>query len=101
MVTPVYSRFMSFSLPTQEMEIGLMYQALQSRKVDVISGFSTDGRIRAYDLRVLEDDLNYFPPYYAAPLVRQATLQRYPALRPVFELIADKVSAADYDADEL
>ncbi|MGB3778385.1 MAG: ABC transporter permease/substrate-binding protein [Tunicatimonas sp.] len=87
-------RTYGFSMPTQEMEIGLVYQALQSRRVDVISGFSTDGRIRAYNLRVLEDDLNYFPPYYAAPLVRQATLQRYPALRPVFDQIADKISAA-------
>ena len=92
---PGLQQVYGFSMPTQEMEIGLMYQALQSRKVDVISGFSTDGRIRAYDLRVLEDDLNYFPPYYAAPLVRQATLQRYPSLRPVFELIADKISAAE------
>ncbi len=39
---------------------------------------STDGRIDAYNLRVLEDDRNYFPPYYAAPLVRQETLDRYP-----------------------
>lgn len=92
---PGLQRTYGFSMPTQEMEIGLMYQALLSRKVDVISGFSTDGRIRAYDLRVLEDDLNYFPPYYAAPLVRQATLQRYPSLRPVFEMIADKISATD------
>ena len=82
-----------FSLPTQEMEIGLMYQALKSEKVDVISGFSTDGRIRAYDLRVLDDDQNYFPPYYAAPLVRQATLQRYPQLRALFDKLADAISA--------
>ncbi len=88
-------RVYGFSMPTQEMEIGLMYQALQSQRVDVISGFSTDGRIRAYNLRVLEDDLNYFPPYYAAPLIRQATLQRYPSLRSVFEIIADKISATD------
>ena len=84
-----------FSLPTQEMEIGLMYQALKSKKVDVISGFSTDGRIRAYDLRVLEDDLNYFPPYYAAPLVRQATLQQFPQLRSLFNTLADTITAEE------
>ena len=94
-----------FSLPTQEMEIGLMYQALQSQQVDVISGFSTDGRIRAYRLRVLEDDLNYFPPYYAAPLVRQATLQQFPQLSPLFSSLAGAVSAQEmmqmnYEVDQ-
>ena len=94
-----------FSLPTQEMEIGLMYQALKSEKVDVISGFSTDGRIRAYDLRVLEDNRNYFPPYYAAPLVRQATLRQFSQLRALFGSLADAISAADmmqmnYEVDQ-
>lgn len=94
-----------FSLPTQEMEIGLMYQALKSKKVDVISGFSTDGRIRAYDLRVLDDDLNYFPPYYAAPLIRQATLRQFPQLRELFDRLADVISAEammqmNYEVDQ-
>ena len=94
-----------FSLPTQEMEIGLMYQALKSKKVDVISGFSTDGRIRAYDLRVLDDDRNYFPPYYAAPLVRQATLRKFPQLRALFGRLADAISAEEmmqmnYEVDQ-
>ncbi len=98
-------RVYGFSMPIQEMEVGLMYQAISSRKVDVISGFSTDGRIRAYNLRVLEDDLGHFPPYYAAPLVRQATLLRFPSLRSVFETIAGKISAAEimqmnYEVDE-
>ena len=102
---PGLQRTYGFSLPTQEMEIGLMYQALKSEKVDVISGFSTDGRIRAYDLRVLEDDQNYFPPYYAAPLVRQATLQKFPHLRTLFGSLADALSAAEmmqmnYEVDQ-
>ncbi len=89
---PGLQRVYGFSLPTEEMEIGLMYQALKNENVDVISGFSTDGRIRAYDLRVLEDDLNYFPPYYAAPLVRQEILQRFPQLTDVFAQLADLIS---------
>ena len=94
-----------FSLPTQEMEIGLMYQALKSEKVDVISGFSTDGRIRAYDLRVLEDNKNYFPPYYAAPLVRQETLRRFPQLGTLFASLSDTIAADEmmqmnYEVDQ-
>lgn len=83
-----------FSMNAVEMEIGLMYEALRSEKVDVISGFSTDGRIAAYDLRVLADDKNYFPPYYAAPLARQDILNAYPELEPIFAQLAGKIPEA-------
>ncbi len=79
-------------LDTVELDPGLMYKALREGQVDVISGFATDGRIKAYDLTVLEDDKNYFPPYYAAPVVRQDTLRQYPELREVFAKVAGKIS---------
>ncbi len=71
-----------YALPLEirEMEIGLMYEALRIGEVDVIDGFSTDGRIKAFDLKLLEDDKGYFPPYFAAPLFRQETLNKYPQL---------------------
>ncbi len=86
------SAYILDGLEVVEMEISLMYQALNNGKVDVISGFSTDGRIDAYNLRVLKDDKQYFPPYYAAPLIRGETLRRYPQLSKVFENIAGKIS---------
>lgn len=94
-----------FSMNAVEMEIGLMYEALRSKKVDVISGFSTDGRIAAYDLKVLNDDKNYFPPYYAAPLVRNETLVQYPQLKEVFERLEGAISAEEmmqmnYEVDQ-
>ncbi|HWB92519.1 MAG TPA: ABC transporter permease/substrate-binding protein, partial [Puia sp.] len=46
----------------------VMYKAIYNRKLDVISGYSTDGRLKAYDLVVLDDDKKIFPPYYAAPV---------------------------------
>ncbi len=81
-----------FTIETREMDIGLMYAALHNKKVDVISGFSTDGRIRAYNLRVLEDDKHYFPPYFAAPLVRQKTLDRFPAISDALGMLDGKIS---------
>ncbi len=89
---PGFTKAYGFTLNTREMEIGLMYEALRNKNVDVISGFSTDGRIKAYDLRVLKDDQDYFPPYYAAPLVREATLEKYPQLKNVFDRLAGKIS---------
>jgi len=49
-----------------ELDIGLKYQAIGEDEVDIINIFSTDGRLKEFDLLVLEDDLNYFPSYFAA-----------------------------------
>jgi osmoprotectant transport system permease protein len=70
------------------MDPGLMYMAAAEGSVDVIAAFSTDGRIPAYDLVVLEDDRQFFPPYYAAPLVRDDALEKHPGLRENLELLA-------------
>lgn len=43
------------------MQIGLVYDALNTEKLDVALGYSTDGRIAAYDLKVLKDDKQFFP----------------------------------------
>ena len=48
--------------------------------VDIVAGNSTDGQIRALDLFHLEDDLSYFPPYEAIPVVRSDALELYPQL---------------------
>jgi osmoprotectant transport system substrate-binding protein/osmoprotectant transport system permease protein len=53
----------------RSMDPALMYQAVAAGQVDVISAFSTDGRIAAYDLRLLEDDRSVVPPYDAIVLV--------------------------------
>ncbi len=45
------------------------YQALAAGEVDVIDGYSTDGFIARYDLVVLRDDRDFFPPYEAAALI--------------------------------
>jgi len=89
---PGLKKLYRIDLDTRELDPGLMYRALKNKKVDVICGFSTDGRIEAYDLRVLIDDKNYFPPYHAVPLVRGESLRKYPVLRDIFEKIAGKIS---------
>ena len=54
---------------TRSLLQAVKYQALVAREVDVIDGYSTDGAIARYDVVVLEDDRDFFPPYDAAPLV--------------------------------
>jgi len=70
----------------------LMYEAIHRKQVDIISGYSTDGRIKAYDLVVLDDDRHAFPPYDAAPVVRQATLKRHPELEAVLNRLAGRLT---------
>jgi len=53
----------------REFQSTFMYRAAADREVDVISAFSSDGRIAAYDLVVLEDDRGAIPPYDAVLLV--------------------------------
>ena len=57
---------------------GIAYEALAQRQVDVIDIYSTDAKIRQYGLRVLKDDLGYFPRYDAMLLYRLDAPQRFP-----------------------
>lgn len=74
------------------MEHALAYEALASGEIDVIDAYSTDGKLARYELRVLEDDRSFFPPYNATPLVNGATLRRHPQLRDAIERLAFQIS---------
>jgi glycine betaine/choline ABC-type transport system substrate-binding protein len=77
-----------------QMDLGLLYPALESRKVDVVAGNSTDGLIDAIGGVVLEDDRRYFPPYEAAFVVRGEVWEKQPAVREFLESLAGKIDAA-------
>lgn len=80
-----------FSQKPKEMDPGLMYIAIANGEVDIICGFATDGRIPAFDLITLEDDKNFFPPYYAAPVVREQSLAKYPEIARVLSQLSGKI----------
>lgn len=74
------------------METGLKYRAVQQDEVQVINAFSTDGNLVAFDLGVLEDDKQFFPPYNAAPLVRLEALEAHPELEDVLNRLGGQIS---------
>ena len=80
------------------MDLGLLYRAINAHQVDMIAGNSTDGPIASFHLKVLADDKHYFPPYQAVPLVRDAALQRWPAMRVAINELQGKVTADDMRA---
>ncbi|WP_192036704.1 glycine betaine ABC transporter substrate-binding protein [Halomonas sp. YLGW01] len=62
------------------MDTGLIYSALRDGNVDVGLVFSTDGRVPAFDFRVLEDSRDFFPAYSLTPVVREDVLETNPQL---------------------
>lgn len=87
------------------LEPTLMYEAIAKDQVDVICAFATDGRIAAYNLKPLEDDRGFFPPYYAAPIVRAEVLREHPEIRDALAPLAGALDDAtmqrlNYEVDE-
>jgi osmoprotectant transport system substrate-binding protein len=78
---------------TLPMEIGLVYEAVANKKVDIVLAYSTDSRIKQFDLKTLQDDKQFFPPYDASAVVRKETLQKYPKLNDVVQLLVGKINA--------
>jgi osmoprotectant transport system permease protein len=63
---------------TRAMDPTLLYAAVAQGDVGVIAAYSTDGRIAAYDLAVLEDERGALPPYDAVVLTGRAFAERAP-----------------------
>lgn len=90
------------------MDPGLMYAAIREEEVDAITAYATDGRIPRFDLVLLEDDQQFFPPYFAAPIIRNEVLEAYPEIGEVLnqvsphltmETMADLNSKVDIDGE--
>lgn len=77
---------------TTEMDIALKYDAIAQDEVDVINVFSTDGRLELHGLKVIQDDKNFFPSYFAATLVRQETLDKYPELEDALAVLDGQIT---------
>ena len=80
-----------------DMDIGLKYQAMKDKKIDVMVIFTTDGQLAISDVVVLEDDKKMYPSYRAGTVVRSEILSEYPELKPVLEklnnILDDKTMA--------
>ncbi len=83
---------LKFADAPKVMDLGLLYRALTDKQVDLVAGNTTDGLIPTLDLVVLKDDRQYFPPYEAAPIVRQDTLRKHPQLKQVLDQLGNTIS---------
>ncbi len=90
---PAFAKAYGFEFKNiRTMQIGLVYDALKNKSIDAALGYTTDGRIAAYDLVTLEDDRHFFPPYDASPLATNEYLKKNPKAKKSIEKLIGKVS---------
>lgn len=82
------------------------YIAIASKEVDIVTAFSTDGLIKKFSLVTLKDDRNFFPPYYAVPVMRHEVVESYPEVVSLLENLGDNLTEEvmldlNYQVDEL
>jgi osmoprotectant transport system permease protein len=80
-----------FDQAPKQVSPNLIYKALEQEAADLVIGFATDWQIRTLSLVVLEDDRDYFPNYHAAPLVREALLNRHPQIAVVLNKLGGRI----------
>lgn len=90
-----YGLFNSPNLQIVNMDAGLVYQTLNQGSVGAAIGYSTDGRIAAFNLIRLTDDRNFFPVYNPTPIYREETLRRFPQIAEILNRIASIITAGD------
>lgn len=74
------------------MEPSLRYQAVNNGNVNIIDAYSTDSQLKQFDLVVLKDDKELFPPYQGAPLMKKELVEKYPELENILNQLAGKIS---------
>ena len=89
----------------EHLQQAIQYQAAGERRIDAMDAYTTDARLLRYNLVILRDDKNFFPPYEAAALVRGETLTRHPEVGAVLGLLAgafneDSMRALNYRLQE-
>jgi osmoprotectant transport system substrate-binding protein len=76
----------------KSMDLGLLYPALEQKKVSMIAGSVTDGMLSKLDVKVLKDDKAVFPPYQASIVVRTTSEAAHPGLKKALQELAGTIS---------
>lgn len=73
-------------------QTGAIYDATAHGKCNFGEVFTTDGRIVALHLKVLEDDRNFFPKYNVSFVVQEKTMKKYPQIAKIFAPVSKKLT---------
>ena len=83
-----------FPAAPKSMDLGLLYQGLEQKQVDMIAANATDGLLSKLDAKVLDDDKHAFPPYQVCIAVRQDRLREVPGLEAALRELSGKFTNA-------
>ena len=76
----------------RQMDPGLVYNAIRDGFVDAGLIYTTDGRVKGFNLKVLEDDKHFFPSYNVTPVVRQDVLASHPGLDTALNQLSAQIT---------
>lgn len=74
------------------MDLGLLYQALEQKKIDMAAANSTDGLLTDREFMVLGDDQKAFPPYTACYVVRQTVVDQRPGVESALSMLSGHIN---------
>ncbi|WP_117170026.1 glycine betaine ABC transporter substrate-binding protein [Paraliobacillus sediminis] len=77
------------------MEVSLMYEGINSDELDVVTAYTVDPQILEYDLKLLEDDASFFPPYDASLVARNEIIEEYPEVSDILDSIVGLISTEE------
>jgi osmoprotectant transport system substrate-binding protein len=77
------------------MDLGLLYPALQAKKIEMAAANATDGMLARDEFTMLDDDLHYFPPYECSILVREDKLSQFPKLKAALSELSGRISDSE------
>lgn len=89
---------------TVDMEMGLKYDAIRQKEIDVVNAFTTDGQLSSSNVTVLADDKGFYPSYMCGFVVRDEVLAAHPELLDVFKkveniLTDEKMARMNYQVE--
>ncbi|MDQ0018886.1 glycine betaine ABC transporter substrate-binding protein [[Curtobacterium] plantarum] len=76
----------------RQMDPGLVYNAIRDGFVDAGLIYTTDGRVKGFNMKVLEDDKHFFPSYNVTPVVRQDVLASHPGLDTALNQLSAQIT---------
>lgn len=78
-----------------DLDIGLKYNAINSKEIDVMNVFTTDGQLSVSDVVLLKDDKNFYETYYCGTVIRGEILEKYPELENILMKMNNLISSSE------
>lgn len=77
------------------MDVALMYKGIDKGELDVVTAYTVDPQLKEYDLKVLEDEENFFPPYEASLVAKNEVVDEYPEINDILESLVGSIDTEE------